>query len=84
MNANLNALSRALEERRIDDAIFMAKEIPRSSAGRAAKLLEKFYEHEVSVANAVIDMIAYTKVYRSKVKPPLKGCFRFTVSETNN
>ncbi|KAM0671842.1 hypothetical protein OCOL_001284 [Ordospora colligata] len=84
MDANLNALSRAVEERRINDAIIIVKEIPQSSADAAAKLLEKFYEHEVSVANAVLDMLAYAKVYKSKVQPPLKGCFKFTVSGMNN
>lgn len=75
----LKKLEKAVKLRNVDKIISLVKKIPSKEAADAEKILLEFYNHEVSVANAVIELIAYSKVYKSKIKPPLKGCFRFTI-----
>ncbi|CCI74001.1 ECU11_1935 [Encephalitozoon cuniculi GB-M1] len=76
----LKKLKKAVELRDIDKMISLAKKISPECSGDAEKILSEFYRHEVSVANAVIELVAYSKVYKHKIKPPLKGCFCFVIS----
>lgn len=80
----LRKLREAIETRNIDGIISLAEEMPPKHAKEAERLLVSFYDHEVSVANAVIELIAYSKVYKSKIRPPLKGSFCFRISELRN
>lgn len=79
----LKKLKKAVKLRDIGKMISLVKDIPASQAVEAERMLSEFYNHEVCVANAVMEMDAYAKIYKSKVKPPLKGCFGFVVSKSN-
>ncbi|KAG5859103.1 hypothetical protein KMI_09g15310 [Encephalitozoon hellem] len=77
----LRKLEKAVRLRNIDKIFPLIKKISPSEAASAEKILTEFYNHEVSVANAVIELIAYSKVHKSKIKPPFKGCFCFTIPD---
>lgn len=77
----LKKLKEAAETRNVSKISSLVMKISPQNIKCANKILSKFYDHEVSVANAVLDVIAYSKIYKTKVKPPLKGCFCFKVSE---
>lgn len=77
----LKRLQSAVDTRDINAIIALAEKMPATDAKDAEQMLSRFYTHEVSVANALLEVIAFSKVYKSKIKPPLRGCFSLSTSE---
>jgi hypothetical protein len=42
--------------------------------------VERVYEHELKITNAVFNLTFYSKSCRQKVKPPLRGCFSINLN----
>ncbi|AHL30175.1 uncharacterized protein Eint_111835 [Encephalitozoon intestinalis ATCC 50506] len=75
----LKKLKKAAKLRNIDQMISLIEKIPSKNAADAEKFLSDFYNHEVSVANAVFELTSYSKIHKTKVKLPLKGCFTLII-----
>jgi hypothetical protein len=75
---SMEKLRKAMEERDIGLVISMA---PGLESPEAEGLLDAFYEREMQIANAVLNLEFFSKVYREKVRPPLKGCYSVEMNE---
>lgn len=78
----LTHLRNAIDARNVGDIAMLVEKMPPKHARDAEEMLTRFYNHEVAIANTVLELAAYSKVYQSKIKPPLRGSFCFQIPES--
>jgi hypothetical protein len=78
----LETLRRMIERRDIDTIASIISQLESNGElEEAEKMLNAFYEKEVQVANVVLNIELFSKIYREKIRPPLKGCYSVGAKE---
>lgn len=71
----------AIEKRDIDTVLSLAKNIEIEDIDDAVRIYERFHEKETRIRQAIDDILARTKILKSKNKIPVEGSYSYRLEK---